>query len=393
MSVISAQLNKALGPFLLLLMCLLGVFPLDVILPSFPAIASSFQVEINSVAYSVSIFAIGVGISQIIIGPLSDAVGRKRLLLSGLLVATLGAVGCVLSSSFEVFISFRLIQALGCGCFVLSHALVQDLYSEQRRNSMRILLTSASGVFISLSPLAGSILQEHFNWQGSFIVFAMLSICCGLITMKSLKERPTSLKPEGFLSNQRALVKDSVFFKFTAFSCLAFACHFSFIVSAPLLFMDRLGLSASTFGLIFTGYGFSYVLGGVVAHWLNERISPRKQIGVGFTLIGVSGLCLCIWGFVAELSVATILLPMIVCTMGVTIIRPSATTRALGRHPHCAGAAASLNNTLLFTSGGTASALIAATDSLLTLPVLFILSGLLGWVLITLLPRSDSEVR
>lgn len=217
MSVISAQLNKALGPFLLLLMCLLGVFPLDVILPSFPAIASSFQVEVNSVAYSVSIFAIGVGISQIIIGPLSDAVGRKRLLLSGLLVAILGAVGCVLSSSFEAFISFRLIQALGCGCFVLSHALVQDLYSEQQRNSMRILLTGASGVFISLSPLAGSILQEHFNWQGSFIVFAMLSICCGLITMKSLKERPTSLKPEGFLSNQRALVKDLVFLNLRRF--------------------------------------------------------------------------------------------------------------------------------------------------------------------------------
>ncbi|WP_225935847.1 MFS transporter [Pseudomonas fakonensis] len=378
---------------LLLLMCLLGVFPLDVILPSFPAIASSFHVATSSVAYSVSLFAIGVALSQLFIGPLSDAIGRKRLLLVGLLISALGATGCLLSSNFEAFIFFRLLQAIGCGCFVLSHALVQDLYTGKQQNNMRILLTGASGVFISLSPLAGSILQHHFNWQGSFILFTVLSACCALITVIFLQEKAGNFSPRGTLSSYQVLMKDSGFLTLTSFSCLAFTCHFSFIVSSPLLFMDRLGLSAKTFGLVFTGYGLTYVLGGVVAHWLNERIPPRKQIGLGFTLIGASGIASFIWGLLAGPSIASTLLPMIICTMGITIIRPTATTQALARHPTRAGAAAALNNTLLFACAGLASALIAATGSLLsvTLAASFILTGFLGWVMLARMPQLGEE--
>ncbi|MBV4530456.1 MFS transporter [Pseudomonas sp. SWRI107] len=113
---------------LTLLVTFLGVFPLDVILPSFPALAVEFNTSTQSIAYSVTLFILAVSASQIIIGPLSDALGRKRLLVIGLLASASGAAGCLLSDSFEVFLLFRLLQALGCGCFVLTHALVQDLY-------------------------------------------------------------------------------------------------------------------------------------------------------------------------------------------------------------------------------------------------------------------------
>ncbi|WP_306109979.1 MFS transporter [Pseudomonas sp. MN1F] len=153
---------------MLLLITLLGVFPLDVILPSVPLLARDFAVDAQYIAYSISLFAVGVAISQTIIGPLSDRMGRKRLLIAGLVVSVAGAVGCIVATSYEGFIAFRLLQALGCGCFVLSQALVQDKFSGQQRNAMRILMTSGSGLFISLSPLAGSVLQQYFGWAGSF---------------------------------------------------------------------------------------------------------------------------------------------------------------------------------------------------------------------------------
>ncbi len=109
---------------LLLAMILLGVFPLDVLLPSFPALAAHFGRSPSDIALSISLFALGIAFAQLLIGPLSDMIGRKGLLLGGVSVSLLGALGCALSNDYILFLVFRLMQAMGCGCFVLSQALV-----------------------------------------------------------------------------------------------------------------------------------------------------------------------------------------------------------------------------------------------------------------------------
>lgn len=348
-------------------MSLLGVFPLDVILPSFQVIAREFFVESSDIAYSISIFATGVAVSQCIIGPLSDCIGRKKLLLLGLLLSMKGAAGCSLASSYTEFMVFRVVQALGCGCFVLSQALVQDIYVGDKRNAMRILLTSASGLFISLSPLAGSVLQHLTGWQGSFNVFFGLAALVAVLANRLLNEQPSKTYTKGGMQSYAILLRDLIFLSYSVLSALAFTCHFSFIVISPLLFMDFLGFSEYEFSLVFLGYGGAYVMGGVIASTVNGKVSPHAQIGVGLGLIGVAGMLLMIWLTTGVLSVASILLPMVICTAGTTITRPAATSLALERHPSLAGAAAALNNTMLFAIGGVASGLIALADENLSL--------------------------
>jgi DHA1 family bicyclomycin/chloramphenicol resistance-like MFS transporter len=267
---------------LLLLITLLGVFPLDVILPSVPLLARDFAVDAQYIAYSISLFAIGVAISQTIIGPLSDRMGRKRLLIVGLVVSIAGAAGCIFATRYEGFMVFRLLQAVGCGCFVLSQALVQDKFNGHQRNAMRILLTSASGVFISLSPLAGSVLQRHLGWAGSFQVFVVLAIAVLVLALKLLQEKPTSAGSAGVLDSYQALLKDRAFLVSSLFSCLAFACHFSFVVVSPLLLIEQLGLTEFAFSMVFLGYGLAYLIGGFIASWLNCRIASqcrRRWVG------------------------------------------------------------------------------------------------------------------
>ena len=99
----------------LMLMSLLGVFPIDVLLPSFPALSRTFAVDTDAISLSVSLFALGVAISQCLIGPLSDRLGRTRLLHVGLIASIAGALGCALSSSYVPFMAFRALQALGWG--------------------------------------------------------------------------------------------------------------------------------------------------------------------------------------------------------------------------------------------------------------------------------------
>lgn len=247
----------------MLAMVLLGVFPLDVLLPSFPALAEHFRRTPADIALSISLFAVGIAFAQLLIGPLSDVIGRKGLLLAGMSVSILGALGCVMTSDYSLFLIFRVVQALGCGCFVLSQALVQDLFEGEERDRLRILMVTAGGIFISVSPLAGTFLQATLGWRGSFWVFIALSAAVLLKAWLFLENtRPTASGTRtNFLTAYRQVLGDFDFVGYWLISAFAFACHFSFIVISPLIFMDRLQLSAYEFSLILLIYGAAYVTG------------------------------------------------------------------------------------------------------------------------------------
>jgi len=350
---------------LLLAMVLLGVFPLDVLLPSFPALAEHFRRTPADIALSISLFAVGIAFAQLLIGPLSDVIGRKGLLLAGMSVSMLGALGCVMTSDYSLFLMFRVVQALGCGCFVLSQALVQDLFEGEVRDRLRILMVTAGGIFISVSPLAGTFLQATLGWRGSFWVFIALSAAVLLKAWLFLeKPRPTASGTRtNFLTAYRRVLGDFDFVGYWLISAFAFACHFSFIVISPLIFMDRLQLSAYEFSLILLIYGAAYVTGGILASVLSRRINSGQQMVVGLSLILFAGVTMLYLSSNFALAPATVLIPMLICTAGTTIARPAATSRAMSLFLENAGTSASAGSTIIFICGGLISALISLSPT------------------------------
>lgn len=379
---------------LLLALVLLGVFPLDVLLPSFPALAEHFRSTPADIALSISLFAVGIAFAQLLIGPLSDVIGRKGLLLAGMSVSMLGALGCVLTTDYSLFLMFRVVQALGCGCFVLSQALVQDLFEGQERDRLRILMVTAGGIFISLSPLAGTFLQATLGWRGSFWVFIALSAAVLLKACLFLENtRPTTRGTRtNFLTAYRQVLGDFDFVGYWLISAFAFACHFSFIVISPLIFMDRLQLSAYEFSLILLIYGAAYVAGGILASVLSRRITSGQQIVVGLSLILFAGVTMLYLSSSFSLAAATVLIPMLICTAGTTIARPAATSRAMSLFPDNAGTSASAGSTIIFICGGLISALISLSPTNLqsTLGYAFVL---LSGVALTLNSRISRRAR
>ena len=350
---------------LLLAMVLLGVFPLDVLLPSFPALAEHFRSTPADIALSISLFAVGIAFAQLLIGPLSDVIGRKGLLLAGMSVSMLGALGCVMTTDYSLFLVFRVVQALGCGCFVLSQALVQDLFEGEERDRLRILMVTAGGIFISVSPLVGTFLQATLGWRGSFWVFIALSAVVMLKAWLFLESsRPTTRGTRtNFLTAYRRVLGDFDFVGYWLISAFAFACHFSFIVISPLIFMDRLQLSAYEFSLILLVYGAAYVTGGILASVLSRRISSGQQMVVGLSLILFAGVTMLYLSSSFALAPATVLIPMLICTAGTTIARPAATSRAMSLFPDNAGTSASAGSTIIFICGGLISALISLSPA------------------------------
>ncbi|WP_260957393.1 MFS transporter [Pseudomonas citri] len=376
---------------LLLALTLLSVFPIDVVLPSFPALSEHFDSSSSDIALSVSLFAVGIALSQLLVGPLSDVMGRKKLLLIGITVSAIGATGCVLADGYWSFLFFRVVQALGCGCFVLAQALIQDLFSAREQQRLRIFLVTCGGIFISLSPLAGTGLQSWMGWRGSFLVFIGLAIAVWVGAALLLKHTATVGQPRrlDYIAAYSKVCSDFSFMAYWLTSALAFSCHFSFIVISPLILIDQLHLSPEAFSLALLGYGLAYIGGGAVASVLSNRIDSQTQIITGLCLILAAGVLMLLLASRLGLSVTTLLLPMIVCTAGTTIARAAAHTRAMNIFPDQAGTSASAGSVLIFIVGGLASATLSLTPLALqtTLALNLISLSLLGLALNALVRR------
>lgn len=381
---------------LLMTMVLLGVFPIDVLLPSFPALAAHFSTSPADIAFSISLFAIGISVSQLLIGPLSDVMGRKYLLLAGMAVSILGALGCALSTEYSYFLLFRVVQAMGCGCFVLSQALVQDLFEGKERDQLRILMVTASGIFISVSPLVGTILQGVLDWQGSFHVYIAIAATVFIKACFFLENaRARTAGPrQNIIKSYQTVCCDFNFLAYWLICAIVFACHFSFIVISPLIFMEQLQLSAYEFSLTLLLYGAAYIIGGIIAGLLSTRITANTQIIAGLGLIFFSGVVMLYLSIQFGVSTLSVLIPMIICTAGTTITRPAATSKAMDLFPDNAGTSASAGNTLIFIFGGLISALINMTASNLelTLAICFFLLSVAGLVLNALTHRQNSAL-
>ncbi|KTB58507.1 MULTISPECIES: Bcr/CflA family efflux MFS transporter [Pseudomonas] len=367
---------------LLMIMTLLGVFPLDVVLPSFPALAEHFQTTTVDIARSVSLFAIGFSCSLLWIGPLSDRIGRKKLLLGSMTVAIGGAVGCIAANDYSQFLLFRVIQAIGCGGFVLSQALVQDLFVGKEQERLRIAIVTAGGIFISISPLVGAWLQLHGGWQTSFYVFTAFALLLMFMTYRLLSDTQpvASATNHNILRGYAKIFSDRHFVSYATISGITFACHFSFIVISPIIFMDQLGLSPYQYSLVLLLYGAAYVFGGLAAGWLNRRMLANTQIAMGLGLIAISGVVMLFLDNGNGTSVWTILIPMLICTAGTTITRPISNSRAMNLFPQSAGAAASATTVVIFIAGGLISALVSTLTHNLstTLGLCFLLLSTLG---------------
>ncbi|MHC8369078.1 MFS transporter [Pseudomonas sp. ZT5P21] len=386
--------SKEQSSIILLLMTvtLLSVFPLDVVLPSFPALSGHFHIPPPDVALSVSLFAVSLAFSILLVGPLSDRWGRKKLLLGGIAVATIGAAGCAIASDYGWFLVFRMVQAVGCGSFSLSQALVQDVFIGSERERVRIWLVTGSGVFISISPLLGTWLQSNLGWQGSFYVFITLATVVWFNAYRLLKEIPPdrASTKRGFFNTYWGLCSDLRFMGYWLISALAFACHFSFIVTSPILFMERLALSPYQYAWALLLYGVAYVFGGMLASVLYRLLPANTQIILGLSLIAVSGVVMLWLTYQFGLAVETVLVSMLICTVGTTIVRPVVNSKAMNLFPNNAGASTSVGAMLIFMFGGVVSAVVnlVPEDITTTLALGFLVMSVAGLGLNALISRQ-----
>ncbi len=375
------------GPYLsrfILITCisLISFFPINILLPSFPALAARFDTPTAEIALSISLFTLVFSVSQLIAGPLSDKWGRKEVLLGCITLSILGAIGCALSTDYLSFLLFRSVQAMGCGFFVLGHALVEDLFEEQDRARVRLYYMTLSGSFVALSPLIGSWLQTTFDWQGSFYGFALMALgmlvhAFCILPSKSASPHRT---PVSIIGTLKDVATNRDFLRYWWIAALVFACYFALISVTPLIFMDSLKLSEYQYALVLMVYGVAYLLGGLAASYLQKRISLSRQINIGLGLLLIAGVLLMLIVGLGAITTITLLIPMLISALAVTLVRPAAISAAMLLFSSSAGTAASAGNSIMFITAAVSSAALAQAGAnlLMTIAISFIVLSVWG---------------
>lgn len=363
---------------------LISFFPINILLPSFPALSAHFNTPTADVALSISLFTLVFAISQLVAGPLSDKWGRKEVLVGCISLSIFGAIGCALAPDYLSFLLLRGVQAIGCGFFVLGHALVEDLFDEQDRARIRLYYMTLSGSFVALSPLIGSWLQATFDWQGSFYGFALMALGMLIHALCILPSKSASphREPVSIIGTLKAVMRDKHFLRYWWIAALAFACYFALISVTPLIFMDALKLSEYQYALVLMVYGVAYLLGGVAASYLQQHITLSRQINIGLALLTVAGVLLTLIVSMKAITTVTLLIPMLISALAVTLVRPAAISAAMLLFSSSAGTAASAGNSIMFLTAAVSSAALAQAGEhlLLTIALSFIVLSLWGLV-------------
>lgn len=363
---------------------LISFFPINILLPSFPALAARFDMPSADVALSISLFTLVFSISQLVAGPLSDKWGRKEVLLGCITLSILGAIGCALSTDYLSFLLFRSVQAMGCGFFVLGHALVEDLFEEQDRARVRLYYMTLSGSFVALSPLIGSWLQTTFDWQGSFYGFALMALGMLIHVFCILPSKSASphRTPVSIIGTLKDVATNRDFLRYWWIAALVFACYFALISVTPLIFMDSLKLSEYQYALVLMVYGVAYLLGGLAASYLQKRISLSRQINIGLGLLLIAGVLLMLIVGLGAITTITLLIPMLISALAVTLVRPAAISAAMLLFSSSAGTAASAGNSIMFITAAVSSAALAQAGAnlLMTIAISFIVFSVWGVV-------------
>jgi DHA1 family bicyclomycin/chloramphenicol resistance-like MFS transporter len=369
----------------------IGPLTIDTYLPALPELSAQLNATDAQAQMTITGLLIGLGFGQLIIGPLSDAVGRRKPLLFGLAAHGLTSVLCALAPSVTLLAVTRTLQGLaGAAVAVVAMAVVRDLFSGYRAAQLLSRLILVVGIAPILAPSLGSALLKVTSWQGIFVVLAVVAVLLFVLALVALPETlpVTRRAPARVGSSLRAyatLFSDGQFVLMVLVAGLMFATLFAYISGSPFVLQELYSLSPQQFGLAFSANAVGLVLMTQLNPLFVKRWGPAKVLLVAVMISFAAAVALLVVAATGAGGLIGLMIPLWLVVSSVGLSFPNAPAIALNRHGEAAGTASALLGAAQFMIGGFVAPLVGAWADGTAVPMAAVMVGSTGLAAILML--------
>ncbi len=373
-------------PWLLAALSMIGPFSIDAVFPAFPLLGDRFNVDATALQQMISVYLITYAAMSLFHGAISDAIGRKPIIIAGLLLFTLASAGAALSTTYPMLLMFRGLQGMCAGAgLVVGRAVIRDTHSGPAAQRLMSQVMMIFGVAPVIAPMVGAQLLGVGGWHGIFwLLTAFTLILAGVLTLLLDESHPparrTRFAPQPLLASYVAFGRDRLFWPLLVSSSVNFAGLFLYISSAPQIVRELLGLSAQGFPWLF----LPVVVGLIFGAWLSGHLAERRSITFTVSL----GYAVMLMACAAHLLLALLLpapqlpwsmLPLVLHGVGVQLAFPTLTLLLLDRFPHHRGGISSVQ---AFASLLLSAVVAGVLSPMLSTSMLHLARGASGFTLI-----------
>lgn len=371
---------------------------IDMYLPALPELATDLGTTAAVIGLTLTACLIGLAAGQLVAGPLSDRLGRRRPLLAGLVIYTLASLLCAIAADATQLIAFRAIQgAAGAAGIVIARAVVRDLHTGSALARFFALTMLVNGLAPILAPIIGGQLLLVTSWRGVFVVLAGIGALLLVAVLLRLRE---TLAPEdrrtGGLGELRAtfrlLLTDRRFIGYALAAALSFTAMFSYISSSPFVLQDLYGLTPQQFSLVFACNALGIVIFGQISGVLVGRVAPRRLMIAG-QVIQVAGAVVLVAAALSGAGLVGILPGYFLVVAGLGWVQPNSMALALSDHAAHAGSASAILGATSYVVASVLAPLTGIGGTASALPSTLVIAGAAVAGLVVLLSLTGGSRR
>ncbi|MHC0520675.1 multidrug effflux MFS transporter [Vibrio harveyi] len=332
----------------ILLACLIisvGQLSMGLVFPSLPWIAKDFDISLDQAQLLVSVYLLGFGPSQFIYGPVSDALGRKKVLLTGLLIAMLGLLMIIFfSNTFTGMVMGRFLQGLGTGCCaVLARASTRDRFSGPELPVALSYIAMAASITPLVAPVIGGFINAHFGWTMVFISLLGYVSLAWIVILVRFKETITQTSPlpspKEMLLQYRDLLTSRYFMSFASIGWLNFSLMITTVSVMPFIMQNQIGMTSDQYAMWALIPAFGMICGTSICNRVRPIIGTKKML-LATPILHLSS---AVWLFFCPVEPLYLMLGQLLMILGNAIALPCAQAMVMQPYKKQAGAAAAMS--------------------------------------------------
>lgn len=343
-------INEKRKQFLLLILMLtLSSITTDLYTPSFRDMVDKLKTTMNQVQWSLSIFILTLGVSQLFYGPLSEFLGRRRVILFGLVLSIIGSFLCYFAPSIDYLIIGRAIQGLGVGaCAVLWRTIFRDTYEGAELARVSSYLAPVAILTVVLAPFVGGVIQSHWGWRANFgyllfhVIFVFLCLYFGLQESKKKDPEQNRFSLKKSLLAYKELFTSRLFMGYCFCIFLTYGALFSWTISGPVVLMDGMKVSPYEFGKIMLLTGLPMGVGGFLNGKLVIKHGVTFLLRLAWAVMFLAALSIVLLGFMIPQNLWTVVVPLLVFVFASGFVWPNVFSSAFTPFGHISGVASAL---------------------------------------------------